>query len=448
MPRYQQSPVSRFIDRFLQGLQIYDQFQRTEEIRKRTELEQQQVEEQVRDATAKRQLAQEFYELGKPFLEGQTEKVQIPGATPGEITPELPPQMMGQPPRGYSIAPGEKLSPDLAIPPTEILRRTEPSLRDKTIGAAFMAGKPDIVERVMTGPRVGVSETSQMFDAFKREFQTTNPNTTFDDMAKAWQSYQYNRQGAIAAGGVGGGTAEKLGGFVPRGAASVQAPTAQPPAGEPEPVTGPLSAAPPTVRAPRAPSTSPYLELKGKEKAVEKTAAVQAERKLPLGKKSAEWFHPDSLQAPPGSMSMEEAEKNGFIPSPPNSTNAAESARAFLARLKEYRQYMDLLPKSSGNAYKDRARAAMNWADLKLKFNADPRVTNFMNLGKSTAQAAKAFGDAANISVIEQEQIKDQLPGGAETRESGEAKLDQLEKLIRAAAARGFQGKSRLVPVD
>ena len=61
MPRYQQSPVSRFIDRFLQGLQIYDQFQRTEEIRKRTELEQQQVEEQVRDATAKRQLAQEFY---------------------------------------------------------------------------------------------------------------------------------------------------------------------------------------------------------------------------------------------------------------------------------------------------------------------------------------------------------------------------------------------------
>src|SRR3990167_6006847 len=141
MPRYQQSPVSRFIDRFLQGLQIYDQFQRTEEIRKRTELEQQQVEEQVRDATAKRQLAQEFYELGKPFLEGQTEKVQIPGATPGEITPELPPQMMGQPPRGYSIAPGEKLSPDLAIPPTEILRRTEPSLRDKTIGAAFIDRK-------------------------------------------------------------------------------------------------------------------------------------------------------------------------------------------------------------------------------------------------------------------------------------------------------------------
>ena len=166
----------------------------------------------------------------------------------------------------------------------------------------------------------------------------------------------------------------------------------------------------------------------------------EAERNQPLGPKAATWFNPTTLQAPSPKTTANEAMSAGFIATPPNAPQSAESARAFLQRLNEYDKYFDLLPPGTGNTAIDQVKTTANWAALMARRNVDKQVTNFLNLGESTAQAAKAFGDAANISIVEQEQIRKQMPTGKETREVAKGKVEQLKTLIHAAAARGFSG--------
>ena len=172
----------------------------------------------------------------------------------------------------------------------------------------------------------------------------------------------------------------------------------------------------------------------------------EASQNLPLGENAGKWFHPTTLQAPSANLSQVEARKQGFQPSPPGATNAAESARAFLGRLDEYDKFIDLLPKGTGNFSEDQVNVLKNYGKLKLQANIDPRVNNFLALSQSTAQAAKAFGDAANISIIEQAQVRKQLPRGLETQEVAKAQIAQMRKLIRTAASRGFKSSKTSLP--
>lgn len=60
MPIYRRpSPISNFFNSFLQGLQVYDQFQRTNEMRKRTEQEQQQLDLKAQELGMTRQQLEE-----------------------------------------------------------------------------------------------------------------------------------------------------------------------------------------------------------------------------------------------------------------------------------------------------------------------------------------------------------------------------------------------------
>ena len=187
---YPQQRTSIF-DLFLKGYNAYLSYQEMQRRNEELQLHQQRTQQLGEESKAKLSEIEQFKKLGAPYLQPRTQTFETPGVAP---------TFTGEGPLG------PRLSPDLALPPSSTTRTIEPSIRDKTIGAAFTAGKPEIVERLIKEPRQGLSEQSQMFARFRQEWDTANPGGTFDEMAKAWQAYQFNR-GAATAAGAGSSTA-------------------------------------------------------------------------------------------------------------------------------------------------------------------------------------------------------------------------------------------------
>ena len=98
MPYRRQSPISQFLDRFLQGVQVYQSFQDMENRRKLAEqqgrhldLQGGRLEMQRQDMLDKQIQRSQLEEFARGMEQGTTRTTSIPGATPGDITPTLAP---------------------------------------------------------------------------------------------------------------------------------------------------------------------------------------------------------------------------------------------------------------------------------------------------------------------------------------------------------------------
>ena len=148
------SPISQFLDRFLQGVQVYQSFQEMESRRKLAEqqgrhldLQSGQLEMQRQQMLDKQIKNAQLEEIAKGLEQETTRTTSIPGATPGDITPTLAPPPYGQQPGGYSISPGSRLAPEIGLAPIDITTQVPPT-PDQTMQAAAVrfAGSPAILE--------------------------------------------------------------------------------------------------------------------------------------------------------------------------------------------------------------------------------------------------------------------------------------------------------------
>jgi len=115
--------------------------------RRQTGINQQRLDiEQKKFVEAQRRQAI-LEDFAKGLEKATRRTTQIPGATPGDITPTLAPPPYGQQPKGYSIAPGARLAPETGLAPMDITTQVPPT-PDQTMQAAAVrfAGSPAILE--------------------------------------------------------------------------------------------------------------------------------------------------------------------------------------------------------------------------------------------------------------------------------------------------------------
>ena len=141
------SPISQFLDRFLQGVQVYQSFQEMENRRRQTGINQQRLDiEQKKFVEAQRRQAI-LEDFAKGLEKGTTRTTQIPGAEPTDITPTLAPPPYGRQPAGYSIDLGARFAPETGLAPMDITTQVPPTDEQKMRAAAVrFGGSPAILQ--------------------------------------------------------------------------------------------------------------------------------------------------------------------------------------------------------------------------------------------------------------------------------------------------------------
>ena len=171
--------------------------------------------------------------------------------------------------------------------------------------------------------------------------------------------------------------------------------------------------------------------------------ALRAEKELePLDERARLWLDTNWNPAPP-SLTRQQAKARGYVPVTEHDVNAVQNARSALIQIDEYRDLADkLLPRLSGQPFPDFLKVQGNRALLAwLRQSGDPDANRLEGMFGAIAMMARATGDTANIAVQERRFLKNFAITEKDSFQSGIAKLDQAERIIRAVI------QSRNVPI-
>ena len=264
----------------------------------------------------------------------------------------------------------------------------------------------DIYQRMRTNPQ---GAESRIFDYLQRKNQTGQVNPAMEQTIKDYQSTVFGTAASRSGGAVVGATQQK--------------------------------------------ATPLFQDTTRQTAESSKIGTGAGERKTPLGQKAITWIHPDSLAAAQPTMTMEEAESAGFRPfTQGQAPQFVSAARSVLSILDQWDNLVALLPKSTGDPYKDLAMTAAEGIKLQVK-RRDPKVAQFLALKRSQLPLlARSMGDVANIAIAEQEFQAEAMPSEYDTQESARAKLSSRRALmrnyIRSALGVGVGGEGQQRPAQ
>lgn len=189
---------------------------------------------------------------------------------------------------------------------------------------------------------------------------------------------------------------------------------------------------------------SQYLrgETAASVRAGSQAGLTEATMKLPVLQKRANWVNPATGEFARESDTPDRLIQHGFRFVDDKARQATATSRAALAQLREYRELVEgLLPdvtetggltgwlQNVGTVQGNRARIAA------LRAAGDPAARRLEGMFGTIATIARATGDTANIAVQERRMLQESVVTPSDSKQSGLAKLDQLERVLKAVLA-------------